>query len=184
MLRTTASPRGTLTLTSRERVCLQVAALSLAMLMVACGDETNAAGGGQAGVGGSGNTTTTSMGAGGSPAFEPYHSCTSEDGLTDLRGQSPVTVGFGFMNTVSIYDPPCVLIDAGTLLTFESFDGSTFQIHPLQGGVSPNPDPDSPFGLVLDPITTTSYTLPTPGNYPYYCVAHASEGMAGAVYVR
>jgi plastocyanin len=161
----------------------------LTVLAAACSDdEGNTSGGGTSEIpaGGAGGATTTTTtppaGSGGSVPFEPAHGCT-EDGLTDLTGNDQVTIGFGFMDPLSVYEPRCVKIDAGTLVTFESFDGSTFSIHPLVGGVTPVADPESPFQLFVESSMSNAYSLASKGNYPFYCVSHAAEGMTGTIYV-
>jgi plastocyanin len=158
----------------------------------ATGGTTQSGGAGAAGGAGQGGTATSAGGSGGSPepmcgpdiAFTSYFGC-DVTALTDMTAESNVTIGYGFSNNEFIYEPKCLHICAGATVTFDEIDGTNFQIHPLQGGVSPPVDPDSPFGTLADPNqTTASFTLTEPGSYPYYCISHLNVGMAGVVYVQ
>lgn len=80
------------------------------------------------------------------------------------------------------YDPKCVRVAAGTMITINS----NFGVHPLVGGEVVNgastPDPESPIPATTTGMTVT-FALPTAGEYPYYCNMHA-PGMAGAIFVE
>jgi plastocyanin len=182
------------------------ARLSLALavvVLIGCSDDVDATatsgsggttqGGGAGGSDtGAGGGTTSAGGSGGSPgaicgpdiAFASHFGC-DVTALTDMTGQNDVTIGFGFSNNEFIYTPKCLHVCAGTTVTFDVIDGTNFQIHPLQGGTPPGGDPQSPFGFVGDlDQTTASFTLTEPGSFPYYCIAHLSADMVGAVYVQ
>jgi plastocyanin len=135
-------------------------------------------GGGQAGSGGA------PLGCGDAITFEAIHGCDPAM-LTDLTAEDAVTIGYGYIDSAFIYDPKCIHVCAGTEITFDALDDGNFQIHPLQGGVNPTPDPASPIPTKSDAASTSvTFTITEPGSYGYYCVAHASVGMAGAIYVQ
>jgi len=100
---------------------------------------------------------------------------------TDLTGQ-PVTVTFSGAPTFA-YSPKCFVASAGTRVTFSG----SFQFHPLVGGEVVNgakvPDPLSPI-TPTGTGTSASFTLTTPGTYPFYCDIHALPfGMEGAAFI-
>jgi plastocyanin len=141
-------------------------------------------GGGAAGGGGDGGSGGAPLGCGDPITFEAIHGCDVAT-LTDLTAESAVTIGYGFSNNAFVYDPKCVHVCAGTAITFDVIDGTNFQIHPLQGGVAPTPDPESPIPQVSDAGTTSvTFSINEPGSYGYYCIAHVGSGMVGAIYVQ
>lgn len=174
---------------------LSVALAATLSIASACSDDTDTT---TSGAGGSTATTTSGTAGGGATSqggsgggatcgppitFDPVHGC-DVDALTDMTGESEVTIGYGFSNGAFIYEPKCLHVCAGTTVTFEPIDGTSFQVHPLQGGAS-TPDADSPFGYLADPDEeTASFTLTEPGTFPYYCIAHLGSGMIGVVYVQ
>src|SRR5947199_2850783 len=101
---------------------------------------------------------------------------------TDLTGQPTVTVTFSGAHTFA-YSPKCFVASAGTQVTFSG----SFQFHPLVGGEVVNgakvPDPLSPI-TPTGTGTSASFTLTTPGTYPFYCDIHALPfGMEGAAFI-
>jgi plastocyanin len=168
-------------------------AIAIASFGFACSDDvssgstgtgTGATGGGGAGGVPDGGGGSGACSAGGAPAFVPAHGC-DPAALTDMTGMASVTIEAGYIMSVFVYQPNCLLVSCSTTVTFHIADGTSFQIHPLQGGVSPTADPESPFGFVNDAmLMEKSFELAERGSYPYYCTAHASVGMAGAVYVE
>jgi plastocyanin len=104
---------------------------------------------------------------------------------TDQRGMAAVTVTFPNGNFT--YAPRCLLVSAGTMVTFNG----PFMFHPLLAGVvqagqmipqpSGTPLPTTP----LNTGTTATFTMSSAGNDPYYCNFHgASLNMNGAILVR
>jgi plastocyanin len=97
---------------------------------------------------------------------------------TDLTGGAPVTVEFGGVNG-NAYNPPCIRVSAGTVVTFSG----AFVSHPLAGGADGVLDPTSPIPST-NSGTTLPVTFPSAGTFPYYCTVHQASGMQGAVFVQ
>lgn len=97
---------------------------------------------------------------------------------TDLTGQDPVTISFGFF----FYDPPCVRVSQGTKVIFNG----DFTAHPLAGGKNIGgakfPDAASPFMPITDAGMSKTFTLLSAGSFAYYCDVHGN--MYGAVFVE
>ena len=112
-----------------------------------------------------------------------FNACT-EDKFIDRRGVSTTTVGFGGFGTSSsfTYSPACVVVSPGHEITFSG----AFSSHPLSPGIFNN----TSAGTANNPITVTNsgmastFTFTAVGEYPYFCQAHGSFGMAGVVRVR
>lgn len=114
-------------------------------------------------------------------AFTPVVPC-----LTETDYVTGVTVvRFGFLGSPRgfVYDPACLEVGAGTIVTFTG----DFSHHPLyrsreRGTVDGNP--------IAAPSTgqTADVTFPNPGYYAYYCGVHGAlddgQAMAGVVWVR
>jgi plastocyanin len=123
----------------------------------------------------------------------------NDSGATDATAEAgPIDAGQPFMafrpcdtaevyvegSTVTfdnslLYHPECIFIRAGGTVTFNG----DFGMHPLQ---------PSTRGTTGSPITATNtgmtatFTFPTPGFYPYYCLFHGADvgaGMSGVVQV-
>jgi plastocyanin len=101
----------------------------------------------------------------------------------DHTGQATFTVTFADVPGVNAYEPRCFTVSEGTQVTFEG----NFAHHPLVGGAIVDgvemPDASSPFGLLTDTGTSSTFTLPTAGTYGFYCDQHFEVGMAGAAFV-
>ena len=95
---------------------------------------------------------------------------------TNMKGMASVTV----TNTQawSIPHQVCIVVDAGTQLTWEG----NFSAHPLAGGQTGTVDAASPIGAGSG-TTPFVVTLGTAGTYPYFCSIHLSS-MQGVVYVE
>lgn len=82
-----------------------------------------------------------------------------------------------------IYTPGCLRIAPGQAVIFRG----DFLAHPLVGGLlaggGGTPDPGSPI-TATSAGTEATFTFPTAGIYPYYCVTHAADLMGGVVYVE
>jgi plastocyanin len=175
-----------------------LAALALA---TGCGDEKEPPAGqgtatgtgaqsGPAGTGGSGGVGKGGAAATGGGGAGPVvvNDCDPAQ-ATDLTQNQKVTIVYGGKaSSASVewyYSPKCVRVAAGATVTFKGDDSGTgdFVFHPLQGGRVGRPDPMSPFGFV-NTGSEKSFTMDTPGAYGYYCTAHASAGMYGAVFVE
>lgn len=95
----------------------------------------------------------------------------------DWRGQSDVTVRTGTGSDGYEYDPPAILVDANTTVTWE-WTG--------QGGMHTVTHTDGLFesdylGAEGD---TFAYTFSDPGTYKYYCVPHQTMGQKGAIVIE
>jgi plastocyanin len=81
------------------------------------------------------------------------------------------------------YTPRCVRVRAGSKIVFSG----NFVSHPLVGGTvngsAVSPDPSSPLPATSAGMELT-VTLSKAGAVPYYCSAHASSGMMGAIFVE
>jgi plastocyanin len=110
-----------------------------------------------------------------------------------LNGCNPVTaanhtgtssVNINFQGTGNSYLPPCIRVSVGTSVVFNG----NFNAHPLEGGKVVQGvnqyDATSPFSPVTASGTSKSFTMTTPGMYPYYCVPHYGGGMFGTVFVE
>jgi len=83
------------------------------------------------------------------------------------------------------YEPPCLIVDVGTNITFINSTGGTFSNHPLYPGVN-----QTSLGVEGNPIQITpngsiaTFQMTQTGVYPYYCYYHwLSYGMEGVIYV-
>jgi len=98
---------------------------------------------------------------------------------TDLTGMATVTVTFGAQS----YNPKCYKVTAGTMVTYSG----NFVGHDLYGGevvgTTEIPDPTSPFMPPTSSGNSKTFTLATPGDYPFYCGPHGDNGMNGAAFV-
>ena len=97
-----------------------------------------------------------------------------------MTASSTITIAFAGIE----YAPKCVRIKSGTTIIFSG----NFASHPLVGGevigTTGTPDRGSPI-----PETSTGselkFTLMSiPNVYPYYCTAHVSSGMMGAIFIE
>ena len=93
-------------------------------------------------------------GAGGGAAVDEVNGCTLSE-AEDQRGETEVVISFGGA-LGNVYDPQCVLVDAGTIIRFVG----DFDFHPLRGGVSGAEDPGSDIPAVTpEPRRPRSWTL-------------------------
>jgi plastocyanin len=122
-------------------------------------------------------------GSSGSTGLQPgTNGCTSFTDAT-APGASRV-INFGG-NLGNAYDPKCLAIAANQQVTFNG----SFTTHPLRPGLAPSQSGGTP-GSPNNPIQSTSSGSSAPfafvnaGTYPYYCSAHESLGMFGAIQVR
>jgi plastocyanin len=142
------------------------------VISVGCGGSTSG-GGGQAPDGG--------QAAG-------INGCTNADYQNATAAGASRTIAFGG-SLGNKYDPKCLLIAAGQSVTF-SPGNSSFTAHPLRPGASPSqpgtetPSPNNPIPSVFSGNSTQVVTFPNAGTYPYYCSAHDTLGMYGAVRVQ
>jgi plastocyanin len=81
------------------------------------------------------------------------------------------------------YTPRCVRVHSGSSVVFSG----NFASHPLMGGrvegSTATPDSASPLPATSSGMEVT-VTLSKAATVPYYCTAHASSGMMGAIFVE
>jgi len=167
-------------------------ALFLGMAMLAsgaCGDDESGSGGSGAtssssSSSASGTTTSSSASGSGGGGGAGGSMETSVNGCTvtaaeDHTADATTTI----TSTGFAYGPKCIRIKAGSSVVFNS----DFVAHPLVGGSYANmtktPDPASPI-KTQTAGTTATFTFPSAGDFGYYCDAHASFGMIGAIFVE
>jgi plastocyanin len=120
---------------------------------------------------------------GGSSSTGPQpgtNGCTSFTDATAAGASRVINFGGNLGNT---YDQKCLAIAVNQQVTFSG----SFTTHPLSPGLAPS----RPGGTDSqnNPIRSTSsgssasFTFVNAGTYPYYCTAHQSQGMYGAIQV-
>jgi plastocyanin len=109
---------------------------------------------------------------------DDLNGCTLATSL-DATSQANVVVTFESYS----YTPRCLRVKAGTNVTFSG----SFPAHPLFGGYLTQGNTFASQGGPFVPMTNTgnskSFAMNTVGAFPYYCVFHTGQDMAGAVYV-
>jgi plastocyanin len=133
------------------------------------------------GCGGSNTPSPPAVGGGG------INGCTSFTDATAATASRTVNFGGSLANS---YSPKCLAISAGQSVTFAPMGNSSFTAHPLRKGVGPTQtgsDPESannPIQSVSSTSTPVQVTFTAAGTYGYYCSAHETLGMVGAIQVR
>ncbi|QCC49794.1 plastocyanin/azurin family copper-binding protein [Halapricum salinum] len=118
----------------------------------------------------------------GSPPLDPWvFESNGYDGtVVDKRGQTEVTIDVGAGPNGHALDPPAVIVDRGTTVTWEWIgDGEHYIVRQERVEDDPSTVPDpraAPY--------SESKTLDHIGVYRYACYAHHDEGMRGSVVVR
>jgi len=117
----------------------------------------------------------------GGNCFDSINDCTPGT-ATSMTGMANVMITFPNANTT--FMPNCVKVHTNTTVTFS---GGDFADHPLTGGIvvagTAMPASTGPFTPATTVGTSASFTLATPGSYPFYCNVHGTSGMAGALFV-
>ena len=120
--------------------------------------------------------------SGGSGLQPGTNGCTTFTDATAPSASRVINFG-GSLNNA--YDPKCLAIATNQQVTFSG----SFTIHPLRPGLAPSQSGGTP-GSSNNPIQSISsgssaqVVFGTAGTYPYYCSAHESQGMFGAIQVR
>ena len=164
--------------------------------LAACGGDTTTGATSTTGTGGSDattsataattgsgpTTTTTTTGGTGTGGAGPtlINGCDIAM-LEDHTKDATVEIKFGGATIGTAYQPPCIKVKSGTMVTFT---GDT-SLHPLAGGEvivgkAATADPNSPIKATSGPATVTFAIAPA-GSYPYFCTDHYSVGMKGLV---
>jgi halocyanin-like protein len=118
----------------------------------------------------------------GDPPVEPWvPEANGFDGqIADRRGQDEVRVAVGAGPDGHAFDPPAVIVDPGTTITWDWVEDSG--AHYVVSRVRVTSDPDD----VPDPVSgpnSTSETVEAIGMTRYACYEHHDEGMRSAVVV-
>lgn len=164
--------------------------------LAACGSDTSTGTTGTTGAGGSDSTTssttsttsttgssTTTTGATGTGGAGPtlINGCDLAM-LEDHTKDATVEIKFGGATIGLAYQPPCIKVKSGTMVTFT---GDT-SVHPLAGGEvivgkAAMADPSSPIKATSSGPPSVTFAIAPAGNYPYFCTEHYSAGMKGLV---
>ncbi len=161
--------------------------------LAACGSDTTTTGTtGTTGTGGSETTTSSTTSTTGAATTTTGATGTGGAGPTLINGcdiamledhtkDATVEIKFGGATIGTAYQPPCIKVKSGTMVTFT---GDT-SLHPLAGGEvivgkAATADPNSPIKATSGPATVTFAIAPA-GSYPYFCTDHYSVGMKGLV---
>lgn len=118
----------------------------------------------------------------GDPNIEPWvpESNGFDGQVVDRRGQQKVSIRVGAGPDGHAFDPPVVIVDPGTTISWEWVEDSG--AHYVVSRVRVTTDPDN----VSDPIEgsySTSVTVETPEMKRYVCYNHHNTGMRSAVVV-
>jgi plastocyanin len=145
------------------------------------GGGQGGAGGGQGGAGGGQGGAGGGQGGAGGGGANLLNGCDPTKAV-DHTADTMVTVNFGG-GVGETYDPPCIRVKTGTQVTFSG----SFMFHPLSGGKVEGgiatPDLASPIAPTATGMSAM-FTLDAVGEYPYYCTAHYTGGMQGAIFVE
>lgn len=124
--------------------------------------------------GGSQDTSSSSSSA--SVDFTQVNGC---DPTTSMDRSADETVTIAFSVGVFRYYPPCVKVKAGAKVVFTG----DFTAFPLAGGADGTLDPSSPIAETKTG-TTATFSISSPGTFPYFCETHYGFGMEGAIYAE
>ena len=149
---------------------------------------------------------TLSLGAGGAcarrplPAADDAGGAAAIDATTDPRGAfvaiapcptaadyvtGTSSVAFGFLGSPPgfSYDPACLAVEAGAIVTFSG----SFVAHPLYPSARRGMQAGNPIGGVSSG-DSTAIAFPSRGFFAYYCGVHGASddgsAMAGVIWVQ
>ena len=162
--------------------------------LAACGSDTTTSGTtGTTGAGGSDTTTSSTSSTSGSSTTTTGATGTGGAGPTLINGcdiamledhtkDATVEIKFGGATIGTAYQPPCIKVKSGTMVTFTGDTG----VHPLAGGEvivgkAATADPNSPIKATSSGPPSVTFAIAPAGNYPYFCTEHYSVGMKGLV---
>lgn len=119
----------------------------------------------------------------GASAASALNDCLPGD-FVDRRGLAVVEVANNDPTNPFLYRPRCVTISEGTTVRFLAVPN--FGMHPLFGGIvsggQASIDPDSEIG-VISSGKQAERVLIGPGEHPYFCDFHYTQGMMGSILV-
>lgn len=104
------------------------------------------------------------------------------EGTVDYTGREEVNVSVGAGENGLLFDPPAVLVDPGTTVTFE-WTGAGGQHNVVHQPDSEDADPAFESELMGEEGATFEYTFEEETTFRYYCSPHRAVGMKGAVAV-
>jgi len=121
------------------------------------------------------------------PAPGTINGCAAGDFVTGAGDGGIARIQYGDPIGLA-FSPKCLSIMAGQSVNFfgDTTQGSNFSVHPLRPGGADGTDP----GAAANPIapqnggSTHTVVFPSAGTYGYFCQAHQSMGMYGAVQVK
>jgi halocyanin-like protein len=106
------------------------------------------------------------------------------DGTADRRGNDEIRVTVGAGDEGLLFDPPAVIVDPGTKVTFRwTGEGGTHNVVEENGVWASDLTDESGHEFPLDWSTLGRADLSEHGVYRYYCEPHRGQGMRGAVVV-
>jgi halocyanin-like protein len=152
----------------RKFLAASGAALTIAIAGCSGGDDS----------GGNGNGNGNGNGGGNVPSEVSDHLSDANGfggSVSDMTGQSSVTIDNGVGEPDYAFDPAAVRVDSGTEVTWEWASPSHSVTHTGDAFDS---------GIQNDSSATFSYTFEESGNFLYYCTPHRSIGQKGAVIVE
>jgi plastocyanin len=112
--------------------------------------------------------------AGPTPSFMVLDPCLTENSYVT----GPATVSFRVTTDKPGYAPPCLKVRRGSEVMFTAISES-FAVHPLEPRMEGSPD--NPITLTTVG-TSATFSLPTPGFFPYHCMIHPTA-MVGVIWV-
>lgn len=124
-----------------------------------------------------------------SPAPGTVNGCASKDFAPAAAGDSTVRIQYGDPIGLA-YSPKCLTISSGQTVTFfgDTAQGANFIVHPLRpgGADGTNSGAGAPPNPIAAQNTGSTYTVAFPGagTFGYFCQAHQSMGMYGAIQVK
>jgi halocyanin-like protein len=105
-----------------------------------------------------------------------HHTNNYDGSITDLTGQSSVTVEVGGGDDGLVFSPPAVRIDAGTTVEWEwTGEGGAHSVVAVDGRFESD--------ITAADDATYRHTFEESGRVRYYCLPHALTGMKGVVEV-
>ena len=104
------------------------------------------------------------------------------EATVDYTGQESVTVAVGAGENGVLFDPPAILVDPGTTVTWE-WTGEGGQHNVVHQPESEDGDPAFESELMEEEGATFERTLEEETAFRYYCDPHRAAGMKGVVAV-
>jgi plastocyanin len=115
----------------------------------------------------------------------PLNNCMPSNFVDRSDPAADRTIYFGGTGTSAdfTYDPPCMHIAAGQMVTFVG----SFANHPLSPGTGATTTTAGSANNPIQPLMDSqsdAVKFPATGTYPFFCQFHVSIGMAGVVEVE